>query len=198
MTTTMDFYFDFVSPTAYLAFKIINQIKKDYDLKVNGFPVLLGGLIKASNNVSPITVPAKLAYSMGYDLPRYAKLYNVDMNPNPYFPINTLPLVRGALAAKELGIFDEFCTVIFDAIWVEKLNMGDPTIILQRLAEAGIDGEKLIALTQEPQIKQALIENTESACKRGAFGVPTMFINNDMFFGQDRLFFIEKMLKNVS
>ena len=96
MNNTIEFCLDFVSPTSYLAYKRINQLKDELDINIAIKPILLGGLLKAANNVSPITVPAKLEYSMGYDLPRYAKLYDVELNPNPHFPINTLPLLRGA------------------------------------------------------------------------------------------------------
>jgi 2-hydroxychromene-2-carboxylate isomerase len=195
MSTTLDFYFDFGSPTAYLAYQRIKQLEAQYDLNVNYQPVLLGGLFKATDNASPVTIPAKGVYMMTHDLPRFAKRYNVPMNMNPHFPINTLPLMRGAIAAQQLGCFDDYCAAMYDAMWVEELNMGDPEIIQQRIAQAGLDADALIALTQDKAVKDQLIANTDAAVKRGAFGAPTMFIGDEMFFGQDRLDFIEERLQ---
>lgn len=195
MSTTLDFYFDFGSPTAYLAYQRIKQLEAQYDLNVNYQPVLLGGLFKATDNASPVTIPAKGVYMMTHDLPRFAKRYNVPMNMNPHFPINTLPLMRGAIAAQQLGCFDDYCAAMYDAMWVEELNMGDPEIIQQRIDQAGLDADALIALTQDKAVKDQLIANTDAAVKRGAFGAPTMFIGDEMFFGQDRLDFIEERLQ---
>lgn len=195
MSTTLDFYFDFGSPTAYLAYKRIKQLEQQYDLTVNYQPVLLGGLFKATDNMSPVAIPAKGMYMMAQDLPRFAKRYNVVMNMNPNFPINTLPLMRGAIAAQQLGCFENYCEAMFDAMWVEELNMGDPAIIQQRINQAGIDADALIALTQDKAVKDQLITNTDAAVKRGAFGAPTMFIGDEMFFGQDRLDFVEERLQ---
>ncbi len=194
MTTTLDFYFDFGSPTAYLAYKRLNQLAEQYDLSINYQPVLLGGLFKATDNMSPVAIPAKGAYMAQHDLPRFTKRYGVELKFNPHFPINTLPLMRGAFAAKELDCFKEYCDVVYDAMWVEELNMGDPQVIHQRLTQAGLDADKIIELTQQQDIKNALITNTETAVKRGAFGAPTMYIGDEMFFGQDRLDFVEEQL----
>lgn len=198
MSQSIDFYFDFVSPAAYLAYKRIRQLQQEYDVEVVFKPLLLGGLFKSVENLSPISVPAKLYYSMRYDLPRYAALYKVVLNPNPHFPLNTLPLLRGSLAARELGIFDAYCDTVFDAIWQEKLNMADPQIIAQRLTTAGFDVQTILALSTTPEVKQEVIGNAEEAKQRGAFGVPTMYFNDEMYFGQDRLFFIEKQLADKS
>ncbi|BFM14654.1 2-hydroxychromene-2-carboxylate isomerase [Maricurvus nonylphenolicus] len=195
MSTTLDFYFDFGSPTAYLAYKRIKQLEEQYDLTVNYQPVLLGGLFKATDNMSPVAIPAKGMYMMAHDLPRFAKRYNVPMNMNPNFPINTLPLMRGAIAAQQMGCFENYCDAMYDAMWVEELNMGDPDIIQQRINQADIDADALIALTQDKAVKDQLIANTDAAVKRGAFGAPTMFIGDEMFFGQDRLDFVEERLQ---
>ena len=196
MTKLVEFYFDVGSPTAYLAHKALKQLKSEYGCSIIYHPVLLGGLFKASGNSSPVTVPAKGRYMMMEDLPRFAKLYNVTLNNNPYFPINTLHLMRGAVSALNQEYFDTYIDTIFNAIWVEGRNMGDLDTVIEVLTAAGLDAKAIIEATQRPEVKQKLISNTEQAVERGLFGAPTMFVDGEMFFGQDRLQFVEAALKN--
>ena len=196
MTKSVDFYFDVGSPTAYLAHNRLKQLKLEYGCSVIYHPVLLGGLFKASGNSSPVTVPAKGRYMMMEDLPRFAKLYNVPLNTNPHFPINTLNLMRGAVSALNEAYFDTYIDTIFNAIWVESRNMGDIDTVIEVLSDAGLDAESILDATQNPEVKQQLISNTEQAVERGLFGAPTMFVDGEMFFGQDRLQFVEAALKN--
>ena len=196
MTKSVEFYFDMGSPTAYLAHKRLKQLKSEYGCSIIYHPVLLGGLFKASGNSSPVTVPAKGRYMMMEDLPRFAKLYNVTLNNNPYFPINTLHLMRGAVSALNQEYFDTYIDTIFNAIWVEGRNMGDLDTVIEVLTAAGLDAKALIDATQRPEVKQKLISNTEQAVERGLFGAPTMFVDGEMFFGQDRLQFVEAALKS--
>jgi 2-hydroxychromene-2-carboxylate isomerase len=156
----------------------------------------LGGLFKASGNSSPVTVPAKGRYMMMEDLPRFAKLYNVPLNTNPHFPINTLNLMRGAVSSLDEEYFDTYIDTIFKAIWVEGRNMGDIDTVIEVLTAAGLDAKAIIEATQRPEVKQKLISNTEQAVERGLFGAPTMFVDGEMFFGQDRLQFVEAALKS--
>ncbi len=130
-----------------------------------------------------------------HDLPRFKKRYGVELNFNPHFPINTLGLMRGAIAAQRLGCFDDYLDVVYDSIWVEGKNMGDPEVVAEVLSGKGLDAEALMAQTQEPEIKAELLAQTEAAVERGAFGAPTMFMDGEMFFGQDRLDFVEEALK---
>ena len=195
MSITVDFYFDFGSPTAYLAYKRLQQLKSQYEFNLDYKPVLLGGIFKASNNQSPVANPAKGAYMLSHDLPRFAQRYAVPLAFNPNFPINTLPLMRGAHAAQQEGCFDVYVEAMYNGMWQAELNLGDPEIIKSTLDAAGLDADKLIALTQEPHIKAALIASTEEAVGRGAFGAPTMFVGDEMFFGQDRIDFIEERLQ---
>jgi 2-hydroxychromene-2-carboxylate isomerase len=195
MSISVDFYFDFGSPTAYLAHKRLQQLKGQYDFTIDYKPVLLGGIFKASNNQSPVANPAKGAYMLSHDLPRFALRYGVPLAFNSHFPINTLPLMRGAFAAAEEGCFDVYVDNMYNGMWQEELNLGDLAIVKTRLEAAGLDADKLIALTQEQHIKGALIASTEEAVARGAFGAPTMFVGDEMFFGQDRIDFIEERLK---
>ena len=195
MSATLEFYFDFASPTAYLAYKRLGQLAAQYSLELNYRPMLLGGVFKASGNASPITIPAKGHYMMVHDLPRFAKRYGVAMNPNPHFPINTLNLMRGAIAAERLGCFNAFVDAVYDAVWVQGKNMGDIEVITQLLNDSDLDGKALIALTQDPEVKAELIARTEAAVARGIFGTPTFFMDEEMYFGQDRLDFVEEALQ---
>jgi 2-hydroxychromene-2-carboxylate isomerase len=195
MSKTIEFYFDFGSPTAYLAHKRLQKLKAEYGCTIDYKPVLLGGLFKASGNMSPVTVPAKGKYMMTQDLPRFAALYQVPLTVNPHFPINTLNLMRGAVATLGQDYFDNYVEVVYDAIWVNGDNMGSLEVVANVLSDAGLNAQKIIAATQDPDIKAALISNTEAAVARGCFGAPTMFIGNDMFFGQDRMQFIEMALQ---
>ncbi|MDG1813232.1 MAG: 2-hydroxychromene-2-carboxylate isomerase [Porticoccaceae bacterium] len=197
MTHTIDFYFDFGSPTAYLAHKRLQQLKVQYGCTIDYKPILLGGLFKASDNMSPVTVPAKGKYMMTQDLPRFAALYQVPLTVNPHFPINTLNLMRGAVATLGQDYFDNYVEVVYDAIWANGDNMGNLEVVAKVLGDAGFNAQKIIAATQDPDIKAALISNTDAAVARGCFGAPTMFIGNDMFFGQDRLQFIEMALQLI-
>lgn len=195
MSKTVEFYFDFGSPTAYLAHKRLGQLGKQYDLQVRYMPMLLGGVFKATGNASPVAIPAKGKYMLEQDLPRFARRYGVPLNFNPHFPINTLNLMRGAIAAQRLGCMEAYVNLAFDAVWVQEKNMGDPAIVSQALTEAGLDADGLIALSQDPDVKAELVAATEAAVARGVFGAPTLFLDGAMYFGQDRLDFIEEAIK---
>ena len=195
MSKSLEFYFDFGSPTTYLAHKRLQQLSEQYALQVDYVPVLLGGVFKASGNSSPVTVPAKGSYMLEHDLPRFAKRYGVPLNFNPHFPINTLNLMRGAIAAQRLGCFEVYTDVVFDAVWVEGKDMGDPAVVAATLEVAGLDANGLMAASQEPDVKAALLANTEGAVERGVFGAPTLFLDGAMYFGQDRLDFVEEALQ---
>jgi 2-hydroxychromene-2-carboxylate isomerase len=192
----LDFYFDFGSPASYLAYKRIRQLESEYDLTVHWRPMLLGGVFKATGNASPVNVPAKGEYMIRHDFPRFAKRYGVPMHFNPHFPINTLNLMRAAIAAQQLDCFDAYSDAIFDAMWQEQLNLGDIELVAKVLSDSGLDAQALMDLSQEPDIKAALIANTEAAVGRGVFGAPTMFMGDEMYFGQDRLDFVEAALKS--
>lgn len=194
MTKTVEFYFDFGSPTAYLAFKRLRQLEASHGLKIDYRPVLLGGVFKATGNASPVTIPAKGAYMLTHDLPRFARRYNVQVNFNPHFPINTLKLMRGALAAIKLDCLPGYMDAMFDAMWIDGKNMGDMDVVREVIQAAGLPADELIAGMDDPAIKQILIKTTEDAVTRGLFGVPTLFMGDEMFFGQDRLDFVEEAL----
>ena len=194
MSKKIQLIFDVGSPTAYLAYRRMQQLHAKYDIHFDLQPILLGGVFKATGNSSPAMIPAKGRYMMQFDLPRFARLYNVPLNINPHFPINTLNLMRAAIFAKNNGMLEAYLDVVFDAIWVQEINMGNPNQVQDQLDRTGLDGKLFIESCQDQGIKDALIKNTEEAVNRGVFGVPTFYVDDEMFFGQDRLHFIENML----
>jgi 2-hydroxychromene-2-carboxylate isomerase len=195
MNRILEFYFDFGSPTAYLAHKRLQQLRDKYPLQVEYKPMLLGGVFKATGNNSPVAIPAKGQYMMLHDLPRFARRYGVEMNQNPFFPINTLNLMRTAIAAQQLACADTFNEVVYDAVWVHAQDMGDSDVVAAVLSKHGLDAPALLALSQESAVKTALIDNTDAAVARGVFGTPTFFMDSEMYFGQDRLDFVEEALQ---
>ncbi|MAH73312.1 MAG: disulfide bond formation protein DsbA [Cellvibrionales bacterium TMED49] len=194
MLKKLDFYFDVGSPTAYLAYQKLLQMKSIYDFKLIYIPVLLGGIFKLTGNQSPALIPAKGRYMELFDLPRFAKLYNTSFKSNPHFPVNTLSLMRGAIAAQEMTCLNEYINCVFKALWVKQLDMGDPKIVADELEKNGIDYNAIIQLAQSKPIKTKLIDNTQQSVDRGVFGAPTFFIGEEMYFGQDRLQMIETLL----
>lgn len=195
MSRTVEFYFDFGSPTAYLAYRRLRQLAQAYGLAIEYRPMLLGGVFKATGNSSPVAIPAKGEYMLKHDLPRFARRYGVPLNFNPHFPINTLNLMRGAIAAMRLGCFEAYADAVYDAVWVGEKDMGDPEVVAATLTAAGLDAGALLALSQEPEVKGELVKATEEAVARGVFGAPTLFMDGEMYFGQDRLDFIEEALR---
>jgi 2-hydroxychromene-2-carboxylate isomerase len=157
--------------------------------------MLLGGVFQATGNASPVTVPAKGRYMLT-DLARFAERYGVPLRFNPHFPINTLALMRGAigLQMREPQRFDAYVSAMFKAIWVEGRNMGDPNVVADALTQAGFEAQAVLALTADPAVKDALKSTTEEGVRRGAFGAPTMFVGDALFFGQDRLDFLREAL----
>ena len=188
------FYFDFGSPASYLAWTQLPRISNENNAKLNMIPMLLGGVFKLTGNSAPGSVPAKGKW-MNNDLQRYAKMYGVQFVRNDYFPINTLNLMRGALAAIELNIFEKYVEHIYKGIWTLNLNLGDIEVLKNYLEECKINSDEIIDLCQKDEIKQKLIVNTEEAVSKGVFGAPSIFVDNEMYFGQDRLFWVEKALK---
>jgi 2-hydroxychromene-2-carboxylate isomerase len=190
---TLEFLFDFGSPASYIAYKRLPPIVARTGAMVDYVPMLLGGVFKATGNASPASIPAKGKW-MNADLARYAKKYGVTFNRNPYFPINTLHLMRGATGLLDDGRFMAYVEAVFDAMWREPKNLGDPAELVPVLHRAGLTSEEFQALTGREDVKERLKTTTEAAVERGAFGAPTMFVGGEMFFGQDRLDFVEEAL----
>ncbi len=190
MSKTIEFYFDVGSPASYLAWTQLPAIAERTGATLVLKPMLLGGVFMATGNSSPATVAAKGAYSR-IDMQRYAKRYGVTLNQNPFFPINTLQLMRAITAYQGTPEFDRLLTATFNAMWVNELNMGEPAVVGKVLIEAGFDPAEVMAKASDPAVKEQLKSATEEAIRRGVFGAPTCFVDGEMFFGQDRLDWIE-------
>lgn len=192
----VEFFFDFGSPTSYLAWTQLPGICEAAGASLVYRPMLLGGAFQATGNASPVSVPAKGKYMLT-DMARFARRYGVPLQFNPSFPINTLALMRGAVGFQqhEPDRFPDYVAVIFRAMWVDGGNLGDAAIVGNVLAQAGFDPNRFAALTSDQAVKDALKANTDEAIRRGAFGAPTMFIGEAMFFGQDRLDFVQEALE---
>ncbi|KPU61134.1 DSBA-like thioredoxin domain protein [Pseudomonas fluorescens] len=195
MSKTVEFYFDLGSPATYLAYTQLPKICAQTDTRLIYIPLLLGGVFKATGNASPVTVPAKGRY-MFQDLDRYAKRYGVPLKFNPHFPINTLMLMR-AVTGMQLRHPDRFAAFIdclFKAIWVNGRSLDEPATVAAVLSENGFDPQEVLALTTDEEVKAQLKDNTEKAVERGVFGAPSMFVDNQLYFGQDRLDFVLEAL----
>ena len=193
MSKSVEFFFDVGSPTVYLAATQLSKIAGRHGATVLWRPFLLGGVFKATGNVSPATVPAKSRY-MGDDLERFARRYKVPFLFNPFFPVNTLALMRGAVAYQQQGRLDQYIEAILSAMWVTGKNMNEPTIVAEVLDPIGIGAQEFLVAIAAQDVKDKLKSNTEEAVERGAFGAPTFFVGDEMFFGQDRLDFVEAAL----
>ena len=196
MRKTVEFFFDFGSPTSYLAWTQLPRLAADAGAQLAWRPMLLGGVFKATGNASPAMVPAKGRW-MNQDMARWAKRYGVPLAMNPYFPINTLTLMRGAtgLQLRQPAQFERYVETVYRAMWEAPCNMGDPAVLAQVLQRDGFDADGLLALAGDPEVKARLVATTEEAVARGVFGAPTMFVGAQMFFGQDRLDFVREALR---
>jgi 2-hydroxychromene-2-carboxylate isomerase len=194
MPAALEFLFDFGSPASYLAYKRVPELAKRTGARVEYVPMLLGGVFKATGNASPATVPAKGRW-MNTDLARWAKRSGTEFNRNPYFPINTLHLMRGATGLIDDTRFMPYCDQVFDAMWREPKNLGDPAELVPVLRRAGIEADDFRALVERDDVKERLKATTEAAVERGVFGAPTFFVGDQMFFGQDRMDFVEEALE---
>jgi len=196
MSKKVDFYFDFGSPAAYLAYTQLPHICADTGAELVWKPMLLGGVFQATGNRSPVEVAPKGSYMID-DLKRYARRYSVPYVQNPHFPINTLMLMRGATALQmhEPERFRAYVDAVYQALWVDGRNMNDPATVGAVLQEAGFDARKILALTADQEVKDRLKSVTQEAIDRGVFGAPTMFVGDTLFWGQDRLDFVREALE---
>jgi 2-hydroxychromene-2-carboxylate isomerase len=192
------FLFDFGSPNAFLSHQAIPAIEKRTGVKFEYVPILLGGIFKATNNRSPAESLAGIKNKPEFQMvetERFVRRFGVKpYTMNPFFPVNTLNLMRAAVAAQSEGVFEEYVEAAFHHMWVEPKKMDDPEVALKALAGSGLDAAKLLARAQEPEVKAKLIENTQSAVERGAFGSPTFFVGKEMFFGKEQLREVEELV----
>jgi 2-hydroxychromene-2-carboxylate isomerase len=196
VSKSVEFFFDVGSPTAYLAWTQLPKICERSGATLIYRPILLGGIFQATGNAAPGTVKAKGRY-MARDIQRFAKRYQVPYVFNPDFPINTLFMMR-VLTGVQMRMpdrFEKLLDVLFTNMWVDPKNLNLPDVTAKMLQQAGFDPAEMIALTADVDVKATLREATEEAVRRGAYGAPTMFVGEEMFFGQDRLDFVEEELK---
>jgi 2-hydroxychromene-2-carboxylate isomerase len=198
VTASPQFLFDFGSPNAFLSHEAIPAIEQRTGVKFEYVPVLLGGIFKATNNKSPAETLAGVKNKREFhavETERFIKRFGVrPYTWNPHFPVNTLNLMRAAVAAQFEGVFAEYVEAAFHHMWVEPKKMDDPEIAAKALAASGLDAAKLLARSQDADVKARLIENTQSAVERGAFGSPTFFVGKEMFFGKEQLREVEEMV----
>jgi 2-hydroxychromene-2-carboxylate isomerase len=198
MPAAPQFLFDVGSPNAYLAHLAIPAIEARIGVKFDYVPILLGGIFKATNNKSPAETMAGIKNKwefQGIETRRFLRRYGVKPYVwNPNFPINTLNLMRAAVAAQQDGVFDRYVEAAFFHMWVDPKKMDDPDIAAKAFASCGLDAAKLLARSQDAAVKAKLIENTQSAVERGAFGSPTFFVGKEMFFGKEQLRDVEELV----
>lgn len=198
VTKTLELIFDFGSPNAYLTLKVLPELLDRTGAELVVTPCLLGGIFKATGNKAPMVqyaeAPAKMAYE-NLEMRRFIDKHGLTrFSLNPHFPVNTLLIMRGAIVAEDEGLLDDYVDAVNRAMWEEGIKMDDPEAAAAFLTANGFDGPALLARTQEPDIKAKLVANTEAAVARGAFGIPTFFVGDAMFFGKDRLAQVEEAL----
>lgn len=191
----VEFFFDVGSPASYLAWTQLPKICAAKGAELVFRPMLLGGIFQATGNASPAAVPVKGRHS-AIDLGRFARRYGVPLVMNPHFPINTLQLMRAVTGVQmhQPERFESFLTALFNALWVEALNLNEPPLVGRTLVRAGFSIEDILTLSNQADVKAQLRATTDEALERGVFGAPTMFVGDEMFFGQDRLDFVEEAL----
>ena len=198
--TSPQFMFDVGSPNAFLSHEAIPAIEQRTGVKFEYVPILLGGIFKATNNKSPAESLAGIKNKPEFhalETERFVKRFHVKpYTMNPFFPVNTLNLMRAAVAAQFEGVFENYIDAAFHHMWVEPKKMDDLEIAAKALASSGLDAAKLLARSQEPEVKARLIQNTQSAVERGAFGSPTFFVGKEMFFGKEQLREVEELVSS--
>lgn len=196
--TNATFYFDFGSPNSYLAWRVLPALEARTGVRFRRVPALLGGIFKATGNQSPVqafaSIPAKLAYDRR-EMERFVARHGLrEFRMNPYFPVNTLMLMRGAVAAEAEGVFDDYVAAAFHHMWEAPKKMDDPKIFGDAFRASGLPVDRIADAAQHPAVKQRLIDNTERALADGVFGLPAFTIDGELYFGKDRLDEIERVL----
>jgi 2-hydroxychromene-2-carboxylate isomerase len=188
---TVEFHFDFGSPNAYLSHLVIPDIEWRTGVKFTYVPVLLGGIFRLTNNRSPVEAFAAVRNKLEYqqrETERFLARHGISRyRMNPFFPVNTLLIMRGAVAAEMDGLLADYVDAVFDHMWAEPKKLDDPAIARAALEESGLDAGRLITRTQEQAVKDRLLHNTQASVERGSFGSPTFYVDDEIYFGKDRL-----------
>jgi 2-hydroxychromene-2-carboxylate isomerase len=194
----VEFLFDFGSPNAYLSHLVIPQIEKRQQVRFEYVPILLGGVFKLTNNRSPAEAYAGIQNKPEYqklETERFVKRHGITRYQfNPFFPVNTLMIMRGAVAAQTLGIFERYVDEVFAHMWAEPKKLDDPAVLKAALLDSALPADRLFELVQTPAVKEALLANTQRAVDRGTFGSPTFFVDGEIYFGKDRLRDVEEAI----
>lgn len=197
----VEFHFDFGSPNAYLSHLVIPDIERRTGAKFEYVPVLLGGVFKTTNNRSPAESLKGIRNKPEYErleTARFLKRHHITRyKPNPFFPVDTLSLMRGAIAAQSLGVFERYVDEMYGHMWAEPKKLDDPAVLRAALDESQLPTERILELIQSREVKERLIENTMRSVERGTFGSPTFFVGEEIFFGKDRLRDVEEMIVNA-
>lgn len=196
MSVKVEFHFDFGSPNAYLSHLVIPAIEARTGVKFEYVPVLLGGVFKATNNVSPAVslqgIKNKGEYAQ-LETERFLRQHAITAyRRNPHFPVNTLKIMRGAIAAQRLGVFERYVDAVYRHMWAEPRKMDEPDVIRAAYLESKLPADELLAGMEDPEVKAKLIANTDDAVARGVFGSPSFFVGKELFFGKDRLREVEE------
>jgi 2-hydroxychromene-2-carboxylate isomerase len=198
----IEFIFDFGSPNAYLVLKVLPQVAEQHGAEIKLIPCLLGGIFKATGNQAPLFAFADIKGKLDYDrieMQRFATRHQLTaFKMNPHFPMNTLGLMRGMVAAQHLGFASAYVDCVLGGMWEDGEKMDDPEVYLARLNRSGLDGQRLVELAGSGEVKAELVANTEAAVARGVFGIPTFFVGDEMFFGKERIAQIAELLNAYS
>ena len=193
MSKDVYFYYDYGSPTAYLAWTQLPELCERHQANLHYKPVLLGGIFKATGNSTPVLIASKGKW-LFKDIERYAVRYGVPYQMNPHFVINSMTMMRGAMWAQNTGVLESYNKAMYEATWVNGLNMSEPDVIASVMNEADLDAAAMLQAVADDSIKKQLIEATGDAVEQGVFGAPTMIVNGELHFGQDRLDWVERQL----
>ncbi|MFM5892902.1 MAG: 2-hydroxychromene-2-carboxylate isomerase [Novosphingobium sp.] len=198
----IEFIFDFGSPNAYLVHKVLPLIAEWHGAEIKLIPCLLGGIFKATGNQAPFSAFAGIKGKLDYDrleMQRFVERHELTaFRMNPHFPISTLTLMRGMVAAQHLGVEGRYLEIVLAGMWEDGEKLDDPAVLLACLTRGGLDGQRLIELANSPEVKAELAANTDAAVARGVFGIPTFFVGDEMFFGKERLGQIEDLLNKLA
>ena len=196
--TNVEFHFDLGSPNAYLSHLVIPDIERRTGVKFDYVPILLGGVFKLTNNRSPAESLRGIKNKPEYErleIRRFLLRYGITRyQPNPFFPVNTLAMMRGAIAAQSLGVFDRYVDEMFRNMWADPKKMDEPQVWRAALDAAGLPTAQILDLIETPKVKDQLLENTRTSVDRGTFGSPTFYVGDEIFFGKDRLREVEEMI----
>jgi 2-hydroxychromene-2-carboxylate isomerase len=199
MSVRFEFLFDFGSPNAYLAHRVLPDLAERTGVPPEYVPVLLGGVFKLTNNVSPAVslqgIKNKPEYA-ALETRRFLRTHGItDFRLNPHFPVNTLQIMRGAVLAKRDGFLERYVDEVYRHMWAEPKKLDDPDVLSSALEESGFDAERILEEIRSPEIKAALLENTENAVARGVFGSPSFFVGSELYFGKDQLREVEEEIE---